>query len=186
MKLALSGSSSTGKSTLLDLLVAHNYFIQQGITKLSVDIRKILKSLTISPNELEKDSKKSRSFQWEVLKTKALIESKPINFITDRSYIDLASYWIARTEKQDQETKEYVAECKRLSLMYDLHIFLPYGRIPFICDGFRPEGQKFQKTVADNICNLLPPINVLTVDMSDNEQAKTTILANLHQINSRR
>lgn len=179
MKLAISGSSSTGKTTLLDSLITDSYFMQRGITRLSLDTRKILEALSISPNDLEKDSKKTRKFQWETLKAKKLIESKQDYFITDRSYIDLAGYWLARTQNKDQETQDYIAECKQLSFLYDLHIFLPHGRIPFVHDGFRPEGQLFQKTVAEIIRKLLPPTNVITIESCDNVQAKKIIVAHI-------
>lgn len=76
-------------------------------------------------------------FQKIYFKRKKLIEVKEENFIVDRSFVDVASYWLVRECDNNLEiANELINEAKILSKSYDLHFYFPYGLISFEDDGY--------------------------------------------------
>ena len=119
-----------------------------------------------------------RDAQWAILEEKQRVESSLGRVIVDRSYLDLAAHWIARDGNDDEETASYVGRCNELASGYDLHIFLPMGRIPFVADGERPEDMGLQRRINDNIEELLNAYtpNVLVLRCNDRKQCVGDVL----------
>lgn len=181
MKIAICGSSSTGKTTLLKDLLKTEYFIERKIKHVTLDNRALLSELKMTGKDLEECSDSSRKFQWRILKEKIANEKKYDRFITDRSYLDLAGYWLARTNAFDNETEEYTSLCLELATIYDLHIFLPFGRIPFEKDGYRPENLSFQNSVSEKISELLNGYSTIIANSPDNTHSINLITQALNQ-----
>lgn len=171
MRLALTGSSSTGKTTLLtDLRTStmfEDYYVSQG------DTRTIMDNMGISSQDLLSDCSKLRRFQWAIFEDKVKREGQALNIIAERSFIDYASYWLARCRTKDDETIEYVQKCMEMSRRYDLHVHLPANRLAFEADGYRPENMSFQRDVAEKIVKMLDSLNCeyLTVETCDHRRS---------------
>lgn len=146
MKIALTGTSSTGKTQLMAGLVTE--LANNGIVLniCSVDTRALITARGLQ--EDIKDAKGAqKDFQDELFRLKVNTESSHDSFISDRSFIDLAAYYLARCDPSDSYAIRYRSMCINEALRYDLHIYLPIGRIPFVADGFRPERDDFNVKV---------------------------------------
>ena len=73
------------------------------------------------------------------MSTKIQLERNETNYITQRSFVDSAAYWIVRDAVDEPSSfkEPFVEKCKSLTKLYDGHIFLPFGQIPLEHDGYR-------------------------------------------------
>lgn len=148
MRIAISGASSTGKTTLAKALSNHEYLKQKGISFIKSKEREILNEMgfksmdTMSPM-------KQLEFQRLFFEWKLSIETNIDNYITDCSFVDVASYYALR---EISISPEYILSiCKEMSLKYNLHIFLPIGLIEFDMDGYRSVESELHKTIHNQI-----------------------------------
>jgi nicotinamide riboside kinase len=179
MKIAFTGSSGTGKTRLANELKKLEQFQSKFTQFITVDARKILteqgnKSVDeMIPQELE-------SFQLKYFAHKTKAEKGKDNYLTDRSFIDLAAYWIVQVAPYVSlsKTNDYIQKCCYEAQKYNIHFYFPYGIIEFESDGYRSESAKFHKDVDDQIRKLLNKNKLKTVNINDvdiNERKRKVI-----------
>ena len=168
MKIALTGSSSTGKTTLARLLRDHAAL--SGIKYLSADSRKLLQRMGYRSMDLM-TRQQLREFQVAYLHSKLDLESNIQSYITDRSTVDVAAYWLIRDtfDLPDTIRDEYIEKCRNHASKYDLHIYLPFGLLPFEFDGYRSHSLEFHEQIDKQIMKFLKAwkIKYITLDMPD-------------------
>ncbi|MCK4623340.1 MAG: ATP-binding protein [Desulfuromonadales bacterium] len=157
MRIALTGASSTGKTTLLNDLLMTPMFKQHGIINVQLNIRGIIDTIGIQADGRGTNYRQRRKFQWTLLEKKTLQESSHVSYVTDRSTVDMAAYWIVRDTKGplDTEGEKYLTKCREIASKYDFHIHLPFGAIPFVSDGQRPSSEIYNKKTCEAMKGLL-------------------------------
>ncbi len=156
MKIAFTGVSSTGKTTL-----AEELFKDRGIKSvlyehLTVDARAILKNM--GHKSMDKMTKEQlQKFQLLYLNKKILLEKGKECFLVERSFVDIAAYWIERDSigAPSDVTNLLLEKCRNQSKKYDLHVYFPFGVIPFEEDGYRSENMESHFRVDARILQLL-------------------------------
>lgn len=156
MRIALCGSSSTGKTTLAIRLMENGEFrnlIPQFIT---TDARKLLKQGGFTSMDLMTQDQ-LRDFQLEYFQRKMNLENEQSAFLTDRSFVDVAAYWTERDMEgaEEDEINVLIAPCRERARTYDIHFFLPFGVIPFSADGYRSSDLNLHKRIDRRIRALL-------------------------------
>jgi predicted ATPase len=153
MRVALTGASCTGKTTLLNDLLETALFKERGIKPIQLDNRRILSGMDLRADGVGAERGRRREFQWKLLSEKKKLEINKFAYITDRSTVDMAAYWMVRDAEGaiDSEGEEYIAECKAFALQFDLHVHLPFGAIPFKADGQRPQDENFNKLTCETV-----------------------------------
>jgi predicted ATPase len=182
MKIALTGSSSTGKTTLANCLRTHPEFRRRLPDFVTTDARRILDSLGHA-NIDNMDPQSLRQFQQLYLARKLELETGKDNYLTDRSFVDVAAYWIER-DARDLPPSEYdglVETCRSAADRYDLHVFLPFGVIPFKSDGYRSHDMEAHGRIGDRISKLLDTwgVRVLRLDMVALDERAAAVLTAL-------
>jgi nicotinamide riboside kinase len=182
MKIAVSGATSTGKSTLIRELMRHRQFLALVPSRIETDERAILDSMGC--NDMDRmPFPKQREFQIKYLGEKIKSEQAADNYITEHSFVDVASYWIIRdskTEPDSPQNEEFVQTCRAQAARYDLHIYLPHGVLPFKADGYRSRNFEMHTSIDRQIQTLLADWNlrclkINTIDLA--ERAKQVIQA---------
>lgn len=133
MKIALSGSGSTGKTTL-----AYEFGKRFGVPVIPEYARETAQEMGIveirnmSPDQ-------SYDFQRRILDRKINEELKYNSFIADRCTADNIAYylrWCCR-DIDDERNQEYIELCREHLETYDKIVFLPWKSISLENDGFR-------------------------------------------------
>jgi nicotinamide riboside kinase len=139
MKIAISGSSGTGKTALTnELSKVLNYSIVKE------QVRDII--FEKYNNKIPTMLRDFKDFETEILNRKIKLETElKDNFITDRSTADILCYSLI---KLNQEFPEYTMQLKEQCVKwldnYDIIFFIPFGSIPLINDGVRSTNQSYQ------------------------------------------
>lgn len=136
MRIALSGASGVGKTTLAKMLSTTLGIPFTGSTARSVAVKGKFCSEYIN------SGKQLMLFQEEVLKLKIEVESKLESFISDRALLDTVTYTIAKYPLLQDDYQEwfdgYVSRCVEHTLEnYDVIFKLPEGVFPVVDDGVR-------------------------------------------------
>src|SRR5262245_57339828 len=137
MRIAISGSTSTGKTTLIDALADQGVLERFGLKTIWTDERALLRAMGFM-DMAAMNSDELTEFQKRFVQQKTDHEAGSDNFITEHSYVDCASYWVIRDQAADPRASredELTARCRRLAGQYAVHILLPFGGIPFQADG---------------------------------------------------
>ena len=176
MKIAFTGASSTGKTSLARAL-------QEKILNLeyiTVDARKIIDSLKYS-NIDDLNHEEFLYFQKKWLDQKKNQEKKNSFFITDRTYIDSIAYM----KNRDINDEILFDSCLKNMREYDLIFYLPLGRIPFDDDGYRSNNEDENKNVDVIIQRLLSDNKILNyrINMSDFDKSLDYVLSIIGDIN---
>lgn len=138
LRIAITGASSTGKTTLAEALMHDRKFSTIVDTLIPERARDLLESLghtsfdAMSREEL-------RSFQRKLFLLKQEEESKTESYLVDRSFVDMAATWIER-DTFDQPLavqNELVIPCKQLAEMYTIQFYLPGQFLIFDHNGVR-------------------------------------------------
>lgn len=171
MRIALTGASSTGKTTLLNDLLRTAVFKRTKIVKSQLDVRKILHAMGIRADGKNANRQQLRDFQWALLEEKIRQESVLGSYITDRSTVDMAAYWITRDAINgiDADGERYLEKCQSYASRFDVHIYLPFGKIPFNEDGQRPIGRVYNENSCKAIQELLEKWNLPHVTLIKTE-----------------
>ena len=136
LKIGLVGSSCTGKTTLAGEIAK-----QFNLKIIGETARELFSEFNISsPKELETLSDEIR-FQNRILTVKSESEKMSDNFVSDRTFIDAAAYWLYHLSKKtsDEQSSKYLERCQELMNNYNLVIFLSYNRLGgcLVDDGVR-------------------------------------------------
>lgn len=145
MKLAISGSAGTGKSTLAQNL-ARNLNIPY--------IPEHYEPLFDRPGKFNNSTPKvlAEAFN-EVLDIKLAEQSKHASFVADRCPIDLLNLWLCRElHCLPAETEMFYNRCRNSLDSYDLFILPPWGVIPLQAT---PGPEQRQQRVANPWLQLL-------------------------------
>lgn len=140
MKIAISGSAGTGKTTLAEVLSermgvqcipegVREYLVSRGV----VDFRNMTPADTME-------------MQSHLLDQKIKLENVHTDFVADRSTADNLAYclrWCAR-DIQDSILSEYMVRCEQHISVYDLIVFCPWGAIPYKRDNLRSRHLYYQ------------------------------------------
>lgn len=150
MKIAIVGSSSVGKTTLAKAIVSAEEAL--NLSYLNADARRLIANLGYK-NIDDIPQSQRQLFQLKYLDEKIQLEENMDNYISDRSYVDIAAYWVIRDAIDEPESRKetMVERCKILAQHYDLHIFLPFGIIPFEYDGYRSKNIKQDQQISNQI-----------------------------------
>jgi ATPase family associated with various cellular activities (AAA). len=164
MKIALTGSHGTGKTTL-----AWHLANKLDLPLIVDRARDVAKKAEIKHVwDLRQDKFRAAYFQCLVLIDRLSSEQKGASFISDRSTLDLLAYWQAYGLP---ENKAYQSLC--LANPYDLLVYVPI-EFPPAADGFRDTDPEFQREVDRRIRELLQlvPWPVVAVSGSVEERAQ--------------
>jgi len=132
-KIAVSGTDSTGKSSLVREIGA-----RYNVPIISEFAREVAEELGIK-HLRQLTPEQTLVFQNMILDRKKKEEARYDTFIADRSTVDTMAYylrWCSR-ELHDSYNSTYVNMCKEHLKNYDEIIILPWGAIPHEADGFR-------------------------------------------------
>jgi hypothetical protein len=107
-------------------------------------------------NVSELSAAQYNDFQLEYVERKISLESVP-DFVTERSFLDAYVYWEDRCAglASAKSAQEILDRCRERARSYDLHVFLPFGVIPFVPDGHRHPSPEFHQRISDRISTLL-------------------------------
>lgn len=155
-RIALTGGSSTGKTTLAEALARDEefkrivpHFVPEGARDLLASIGdSALDSMT--RDELRDFQR--RFFEW---KTKA--EPVAGSYLVDRSFVDVAAVWFERdTFDQARSLQdELLVPCRVLSARYTLHILVTATGIPFENDRVRESDMTLHRRIGERIVTYL-------------------------------
>lgn len=155
MRIAFTGASSTGKTTVAERLMDMPEFNRQVPIFLPSGGREILDGLGF--RGIDSMSRSETAFYELSYFVRKLAREREIPaFLADRSYLDVAAYWLERDAlHQSAYLQDLLLEpCRRLSHDYDLHFYFPADTIPFVPDGRRSLRMDLQKRVSNRIRQL--------------------------------
>jgi len=171
MKIALSGSAGTGRSTIaMRLAQSINH---TPLTNLAKGILREQGFKYGTDTTVEKFLATAER-QMLIYDHKRIVESKHENFVIDRSWIDNAAYAvIGFYENTSFDISSYLDDCKSEVKKYDCIFRIPWGRQPLQSNGTRTINPWLQFVVDSIICRIayLWQIEIITVpeDLSNNE-----------------
>ena len=185
MKIALTGASSTGKTTVAEHLFRETDFRKLVSQLIQVDARKLLRTMgfrsmdTMSRQEL-------RRFQIEYFNLKHKTEKGQQDFLVERSFVDVAAYWLQRDtfDLSIDEQNRLLIPSKRESRKYDIHFYFPFGLIQFQADGYRSKQIEVHKKIDRQIEFFLDEWNIehIILTSTDIEERVAIILNALRQL----
>lgn len=138
MRIAICGAGSTGKTTLSKKLLDEPLIKQLNLKSIDVDARRIIDAMH-HMNIDNMTCEERIAFQREYAATKIALEENETDYITQRSFVDIAAYWVVRDAVNEtiQFKQEMIDLCRKWAMRYDKHIFIPFGQIPIEFDGYR-------------------------------------------------
>ncbi|WP_434347629.1 ATP-binding protein [Myxococcus virescens] len=185
MKIALTGASSTGKTTLADSLMKEPDFRRQVDDFLTTNARGLLARMGHkSMDRMRRDE--LLKFQREYLAQKQQMEVGQERYLTDRSFIDVAAYWLRRDaiELGPEQREEVVDACRVAARRYDLHVYCPFGVVGFKSDGYRSEDLRHHREIGEQIASFLSEwgIRFITLDTADHEERVARVLSEVRAL----
>lgn len=172
MKIAFTGSHSTGKTTLLGEIAKKTNLKIYHIAEIA---RNIIKRGFPLSQDATVDS--YINYVNEQLKAEFVaMESKYDLLISDRTILDAVAYSKVNKKLSRPFIPDYLIEMlERVWLLeknfYDIYIYFPV-EFPMVCDGVRPEDVQYQIDVGEQIKELLEfhRINYITICGSTEER----------------
>ena len=185
MRIALTGASSTGKTTLAGSLMREPWFRQHVDDFLTTNARGLLERMGHkSMDRMRRDE--LRQFQRGYLLLKQQMEEGRNRYLTDRSFVDVAAYWLRRdaTELAPELRAELVEVCRVAARRYDLHVYCPFGAVEFEPDGYRSDDVRSHGEIGEQIASLLSEwgIKFITLDTADHEERIARVLAEVRAL----
>ena len=185
-KVAFTGSSSTGKSAIANKLIndlRSSKVFTDGL--IAVDSRSLIRSSGHKSMDIM-SVQETRKFQLSYIEKKEASEKGATSYIVERSYTDVAAYWVVRDSLGMEKSERHVLieRCRNLCKNYDLHIYCPFGLLPFKSDGYRSESLEFHHMVDKQIKSFLNEwgLNFLTlsdVDLTKRAEMSINAIENL-------
>jgi nicotinamide riboside kinase len=168
MRVAFTGSSSTGKSTLANALMKVGSFRQLVPYYLPSEGKEILSELGFTGLD-SMTQEETAFYELAYFARKVGREAGVDAFLTDRSFVDVAAYWIERDAAGRGAYVEslLVDPCERLARGYDLHFLMPMGLIPFEEDGRRSSDGESHARIDARIRRLLDEWAITYVEITD-------------------
>lgn len=152
MRIALSGASSSGKTTLASAYAK----CAPNLIQMNVDARKLLDRMhmrhvgAMTPQAYA-------IFQRRYISAKIRNERRLDNYLTERSFVDAYAYWVFHCNEiaEERENRQVQKICEKFARRYDLHFFLPYGLVPHDDDGYRHKNPAYHKLISNSILEIL-------------------------------
>lgn len=175
MKIALTGSTSTGKTTLANELMKDFRIKEKLEIVLNADARSIIRELGCKSMDLM-TREQNREFQMLYFIKKKKMENNLDDFLVERSFVDIAAYWLIRDtyDLNIDEQNKLLLPCYEESKKYDLHIYLPFGLIPFEDDGYRPSNIEFNKKICRQTKKFLTEWNLKYIEIKTDDLKQRT------------
>jgi predicted ATPase len=167
MRIAFTGASSTGKTTLANALAAEADFAAVAPVRLNVDARRLLVELGFGSGVDRMSRDDRRAFQARYFTEKHGNEDGRSDYLTERSFVDIAAFWIDTSPAPGDFTSEFVLRCKAEAQRYDLHVYLPVGVVPLVADGLRSSDETYHSTIDATIRKLLREWRLAHVELRD-------------------
>lgn len=151
MLVAIAGSQGSGKTVIINKLKEKGYETVERKTS-----RSILADWNVSLNEVNNNPELTLKFQEEILKRKlndesqAVAESKSGLIVTERTFIDLATYSLVALGKDNEHNdwlNQYITECGQCNQTYDLVFYLKAGHFSIENDGVRGANVHYSRMV---------------------------------------
>jgi predicted ATPase len=167
MRIAFTGASSTGKTTLALALEAEREFAVVAPARLNVDARRLLLNLGFTSGIDSMSREDRRAFQRRYFTEKRQNEDGRTDYFTERSFVDIAAFWIDTSTDPDELTSDFVNECEMAARWYDLHVYLPVGVIPLEADGLRSNSAAYHSAIDSSVRRLLQRWRLRYVELRD-------------------
>lgn len=184
MRIAFTGTASTGKTTLINEVLKYDEFKMLNLEFVPTDARLILDSMGFK--SMDKMSVEQTSiFQKKYFYKKIDLEHNRKSFITDRSFIDIASYWLIRDCNNDfSKASQLIEVARNKSFNYDIHFYFPYGIIPFEDDGYRSRNEHQREQIGKQIIKFCIDwkINYITLDTPDLQKRVKVVLNTINSL----
>jgi len=147
---------------------------------LTIDARSILRSKQFSGLDAMTHQEK-KQFQKIYLEEKLKKENHKTNYLTDRSFVDLAAYWheINSETCAIKECSNYYNTCQVAVLRYDIHFYFPFGIIDFNPDSYRSSNLDYNRRIDNNILYFLSLWDIDYIVMNEsNIDSRVNIVLN--------
>jgi predicted ATPase len=150
MLVAISGSQGAGKSTVINKLKEKGFKTVERKTS-----RSILEEWNVSLSDVNNNPELTLNFQKEIILRKYADEhaaqQHPADIIiTERTYIDLATYSLVALGKDNHHSdwlNDYIASCAAYQQTYDLVFYLTSGHFSIEHDGVRGSNAYYSRMV---------------------------------------
>lgn len=178
MRIAFTGSHSTGKTTLIDGYVAAN-----ADTHIQV-IRGIARGVISRGFNLGKQSTIDgwTNYIGDQLRAERIAASaKQGMLLSDRTVLDAVAYAKTNRALLNSATPQYFIDmlleiALREALFYDLYVFCPV-EFPMLADGIRDEDESYRRHVGDVILALLNDHHIPHVVLSGDANSRLRAFA---------
>lgn len=166
MRIAFTGASSTGKSSVAKSFVESDANRSLGYSVIGVNSRSLLSSLGLA-SVSDMPSSVYRVFQTMYLSQKLLVEGSADRYLTERSFADCLAYWRVHCSETATPSENELIEsiCKANTSRYDKHFLFPTGAISLVDDGFRNTREDYHREFERVLIDILEDCNVETVRM---------------------
>jgi len=159
MKVAFTGTSSTGKTTTAVRLAKSGILSKLKLHHLEFpDTRKCLDKRVDKLSDVEK-----LAYQQQRFDDKLRCESVCDEYIVERSYVDLLAYRsLISPYPSIDEINMHIQQARK----YSIHFFFPHGVIPYEGDGFRPSNE-YSVDISNRIQEILNSHEINYVTLND-------------------
>lgn len=182
MRIALTGSASTGKTTLAKHLLKNPIFSKKIDKFITADARQLLRERGFRSTD-SMPREQLRQFQIDYFNRKRELELGEDNYLTERSFVDVAAFWVQRDtyDKTLEEQNLLVIPCREESQKYDVHFYAPVDLIKFEPNGYRSEDMEFRRRIDWQIRCFLSEwgIEYVTLDTSDIKERVIIVLRSI-------
>jgi len=151
-RIAITGASGTGKTTLAEALMQQSWFSRLVKTMIPEGSRELLKSLGYASFD-NLTRPELREFQRLFFLRKQEAESNLGSYLVDRSFVDVAAIWVERDtfDHSLEIQNELVIPCSNLAKKYTLHIHVPDETFAFYQNGVRETDMLLHRRIATRV-----------------------------------